>query len=151
MRWIRDASEKTPNVRTDLVCPECGSKITFVEKGRYGSYYACERYPDCRVTHKAKPDGSPAGVIGDLETIALRKAAHKKFDQLWMFKENPKEARTKCYEWLARKLSVPLEQCHISMFNKETLRQVIGLSEWALKQFERIRQQQRTQPELFNR
>ena len=31
------------------ICPECGGKV-LLKKGRYGEFYACERYPECRYT-----------------------------------------------------------------------------------------------------
>ncbi len=130
--WVlaKTTAPSFPNRQEDLMCPECGGKMLFVPNGKYGPYYACEHYPECRVTHGARKDGSPAGTIGDLETIALRKAAHKKFDALWRNEPNPVEARTYWYKWLARKLSIPLHECHMAKFDKSTLRQVIGLMEY---------------------
>ena len=148
--WLiaEDKESTFPNRRDDLVCPECGGKMNFVPKSKYGPFYACEHYPECKVSHGAKKDGSPAGTIGDLETIALRKAAHKKFDALWKNDPNPTAARTYWYKWLARKLAIPLHECHMAKFNKETLRQVIGLMEWVNNK-RKEEEGGTTQPSLF--
>ncbi len=42
--------EKKPDVVVEgEVCPECGGKV-LLKKGRYGEFYACEKYPQCRYT-----------------------------------------------------------------------------------------------------
>ncbi len=42
--------EKKPDVVVDgMECPECGGKV-LLKKGRYGEFYACERYPECKYT-----------------------------------------------------------------------------------------------------
>jgi endogenous inhibitor of DNA gyrase (YacG/DUF329 family) len=134
MNWYKKAKIQEMN------CPECGAKLEFVPNGQYGPYYKCEK--NCGVTHGAWENGDPKGVPGDLETINLRKAAHKKFDQLWKNEPNPKEARNKAYEWLSRKMGCPKHQCHISMFNKTQLQQVIGICEHILKKKQNINEDQ---------
>ena len=42
--------EKKPDVVVDgMTCPDCGGKVV-LRKGRYGEFYACEKYPECRYT-----------------------------------------------------------------------------------------------------
>ena len=42
--------EKKPDVVVEgMVCPDCGGKVV-QRKGRYGEFYACENYPECRYT-----------------------------------------------------------------------------------------------------
>ena len=41
--------EKVPPQTTDEVCEECGAPMT-VKRGRFGSFLACTRYPDCKTT-----------------------------------------------------------------------------------------------------
>jgi hypothetical protein len=131
----------------DLDCPECGAKLELIPKSPYGPYYRCE--DKCGVTHGANKDGSPIGIPGDLETMALRKAAHAKFDQLWKNEPNPKEARNKAYYWLSRKMGCHRNQCHMAQFNKTQLRQVISLSEYQLQKKRKREQKKDIQPELF--
>ena len=42
--------EKKPDVVVDdMKCPNCGGKV-LLKKGRYGEFYACEKYPECKFT-----------------------------------------------------------------------------------------------------
>ncbi len=42
--------EKKPDVVVDgMTCPICGGKV-LLKKGRYGEFYACEKYPECKYT-----------------------------------------------------------------------------------------------------
>jgi DNA topoisomerase I len=41
--------EKVPPQTTDEVCETCGAPMT-VKRGRFGSFLACTRYPDCKTT-----------------------------------------------------------------------------------------------------
>lgn len=43
---------------TDKICPKCG-KPMLVKRGRYGSFYACSGYPECRHTESLQPGFSP--------------------------------------------------------------------------------------------
>jgi DNA topoisomerase-1 len=50
--FMRDAEGKVRIVqeeRTDELCPECGSAMV-VKRGRFGRFFACTRYPDCKGT-----------------------------------------------------------------------------------------------------
>jgi ssDNA-binding Zn-finger/Zn-ribbon topoisomerase 1 len=142
MSWYKKAQNVTEH---DLDCPECGGKLR-LRDSQYGLYYRCEN--DCGVTHGAFKDGRPRGVPGDLETIALRKAAHNKFDELWKNEPDPKEARNKAYRWLASKMACPPHQCHMALFNKEQLRQVISICNYAFQQ-KKQREEDKSQMELF--
>ena len=129
----------------DLDCPECGAKLEFIPESIYGPYYRCEK--KCGVTHGAWKDGRPKGIPGDLETMALRKAAHNKFDELWKNEPNPQEARSKAYTWLAHKIGCHKNQCHMAQFDKTQLRQIIGICEHALHKKRQLKQDM--QSELF--
>jgi DNA topoisomerase-1 len=41
--------EIVPEATTDELCPECGAAMK-VKRGRFGSFLACSRYPDCKTT-----------------------------------------------------------------------------------------------------
>ena len=41
--------EKVPPQTTDEVCETCGAPMT-IKRGRFGSFLACTRYPDCKTT-----------------------------------------------------------------------------------------------------
>jgi DNA topoisomerase-1 len=41
--------EKVPPQTTDEICETCGAPMT-IKRGRFGSFLACTRYPDCKTT-----------------------------------------------------------------------------------------------------
>ena len=43
------AKVETTFEKTDMICDLCGSPMV-LRPGRYGSFYACEHYPECRFT-----------------------------------------------------------------------------------------------------
>lgn len=112
---------------SELKCPECGSRMA-LRQGRYSKFYGCTRFPICTVTHGAhQGTGEPLGVPADEETRKARREAHLHFDMHW--KREPekdwKEARPAAYKWLAERLGIPVDECHIGRFDLETCRRVI--------------------------
>ena len=56
--------EKTPPVKTDMVCDKCGAAMV-LRTGPYGEFYACEKFPKCRNTlQKAEPTGAACPKCG---------------------------------------------------------------------------------------
>lgn len=127
--------------RTDLKCPECGARMQLL-KTRFGFMYGCTRYPNCDCTHGAHPDGAPLGTPANKETKQARIAAHAAFDELWKgcMSEYPKAgkrnaseitrmARRRCYAWLAERLGLDSEACHIGQFDIATCKRVVAACE----------------------
>ena len=79
-------------------CPNCGGNLLLHDNGKYGPYYGCQHYPDCRGSAGAHPDGRPMGHAVKKEVKVLRILAHKLFDQ-WRI--NTGISRTKSYQWLS--------------------------------------------------
>lgn len=136
-----------PGCRTDLTCPDCGSTMQ-LRPSRYGHFYGCTGYPECRGTHGAHPDGSPLGTPADRETKHARIEAHGAFDRLWKWApdyyeidENDKEgreravkriqraARNRAYAWLAHEMGIDRDACHIGSFDRATYARVQALCE----------------------
>lgn len=44
-----------PAAITDMVCEKCGSPMV-IRSGRFGSFYACSRYPECKNTRQIAKD-----------------------------------------------------------------------------------------------
>ena len=73
-----------------IKCPECGSsmvlrttkKFTY-KNGDPRKFYGCSRWPECRGTHGAHPDGEPLGTPADDATKQARIVAHAVFDEWW--------------------------------------------------------------------
>jgi hypothetical protein len=63
------------------------------------------------------------------ELADLRNEAHRAFDVHWEFYPgNRRErfaARTRAYQWLARQLGIPVDECHFGMFGKDECRRAI--------------------------
>ena len=54
----------------------------------------------------------------------LRTEAHRYLDARWMF---GKETRTETYAWLAGKMGIPKEECHIKMFDEADCERAIEI------------------------
>lgn len=126
-----------------VICPECGAEMVLrrTEKFKWRNgenrlFYGCSRYPECKATHGAHPDGKPLGVPGDEATKKARSRAHESFDSLrelrgWIGSRQSYGA----YVWLGRKLGMPdgeiKDKCHIAMFDAETCDRVVQICEAA--------------------
>jgi len=53
---------KEEEIQTDEKCPECGAPMA-MKRGRFGRFFACTRYPDCKGT-KSIPLGVPCPKCG---------------------------------------------------------------------------------------
>lgn len=52
-------------------CGECQAPM-LLRESRFGKFYGCTRFPECRGTHGAHPDGRPLGVPANAETKEAR-------------------------------------------------------------------------------
>jgi len=84
-----------------LACGDCGGAMV-LRASRFRPFYSCTRYPACRGTHGAHPDGRPLGVPADAATRQARIDAHAAFDRVWS--GGAKGARQRAYSWLAAKM-----------------------------------------------
>lgn len=104
----------------ELDCPDCGDSMAIVTE-RHFTGYRC-RNLDCRGVHGCHPDGSPVGTPADKATRKARAVAHDAFDRIW---KTGKLNRTEAYEWLAGKLKLEKDQCHIGLFDRPTCRRLV--------------------------
>ena len=107
-----------PGERADLLCPEgaCDGLLK-LRSSKHGLFYGCTRYPACKGSHGAHPDGAPLGVPADKATKQARIIAHEFFDRLWGEEIMTKDA---AYAWMAKQMRVPAARAHISFLNKDT-------------------------------
>ena len=123
-------------------CPYCGAAVTFHQSSAfiyrgtdYGSVYACSRYPTCDAfvgCHKGAT--RPLGRLADPELREWRSRAHVAFDPLWtarmLWFGSPKHlARNATYWWLADRLIIAREACHIASFDVLTCQRVVAICE----------------------
>lgn len=109
-----------------VLCGECGSESEYV---RGDSIY--RRRPDlahlwfwrcqkCGAYCGCHPGGNrPLGTPAGPKTREARSAAHRVFDPLWRSLRS-KSGRSTGYAWLAFKLGLEREACHIGMMSAET-------------------------------
>ena len=50
-------SKKTEAVITDKLCPKCGTNMV-IKMGRFGKFYACPKFPECKHTENIKTEAS---------------------------------------------------------------------------------------------
>lgn len=109
------------------ICPDCGAPMVLREtmkfpqkNGQPGLFYGCKRFPRCKATHGAHPDGRPLGIPANAETKAARHRAHTAFDFIW---EQQLLTRGAAYRWLSKKMGyeahmgeMDIEQCDRVIF-----------------------------------
>jgi hypothetical protein len=79
----------------------------------------CKAYVGCH-------DGTtnPKGRLADAALRAAKIRAHAAFDPLW---QGGLMKRNSAYGWLARKLGIPRDACHIGMFDVATCERVVAI------------------------
>lgn len=109
-------------------CPYCGKTAELVDSieiyGRsYGMVYLCRKC-DAYVGCHPGTD-KPLGRLANRELRMWKMRAHSAFDLLWKCRHM---RRQQAYAWLAEKLDIPTEQCHIGMFDVDMCQKVIDVS-----------------------
>lgn len=116
---------------SSLVCPACGAAAelttgVIVYPHRPDLHH--RRFWRCPAGHSHVGCHSgtsvPLGCLATGSTRAARHRAHEAFDPLWSGRERRFLTRTEAYEWLARSLGIPSEECHIGRFDDKTCEQV---------------------------
>jgi len=62
-----DEMEKVAPIETDFDCPACGKKLV-LRRGRFGEFFSCSNYPECKTAMNVGPSGEP---IEKVEKAAL--------------------------------------------------------------------------------
>lgn len=92
--------------------------LRFWHCGPCGAYVGC---------HKGTT--RPLGRLANAELRQAKQDAHAAFDPKWKFHTfrdgYQTMTRTMAYKWLAEQLGIPIEQCHIGMFDVETCGRVV--------------------------
>ena len=102
----------------EVYCPTCQSEMV-LKKGKYSEFYSCSRYPECKETHGAHPDGSPMGKPATSEVRKLRIVVHKKLNEIWSYED--REQRKEMYRWLVENT----ESGHVAMMGKEEIEDLL--------------------------
>lgn len=134
------------------ICPYCGKPAVLVtgsaaaENGRARKFWDCKPCGAYVGTHqegvnalvkladggyeRMRSDGSiPLGTLANADLRRLRFRVHQLFDGLW--REEPEawrsRARRDAYAWLASRLHIPREDCHIAQFDTSLCHQAIQI------------------------
>jgi ssDNA-binding Zn-finger/Zn-ribbon topoisomerase 1 len=110
-----------------VICAECGSEMELRQSPKYKSpFWGCSKFPVCRGTHGAHPDGRPLGVPANAETKQWRIKAHSVFDTIWICSQI-NMTRKKAYKLLAQELGE--EEVHIGESDIEKCKKIIAAAE----------------------
>lgn len=109
-------------------CPECGNLGVLADSSVvYGESYGmiwhcheCGTYVGCH-----KDTDVPLGTMAGMELRRKRREAHSALDPLW---KSGRMERTKVYEWLASRLGMQTEDCHVAKFDESQCEMVIRLA-----------------------
>lgn len=112
-------------------CPYCG-KMSVQTSGReiyphrpdlYSKVFyqcaPCDAYVGCH-----PGTDRPMGRLANAELRRAKLAAHAAFDPIW---KGGRRNRRSAYKWLAGKLGISPDECHIGMFDVERCRKVIAI------------------------
>ena len=101
----------------EVICPYCGNPAALVDSSvifghSYGMIWQCQPC-DARV---GCHDGSevPLGTLANGKLRRARREVHAAFDPLWRIGWL---TRPKAYQWLGAQLKIPIEECHVGMFD----------------------------------
>lgn len=111
-------------------CPYCNRAVTFIASsahiynGRdFGPVWECAPCKAWVGCHKGTrlALGTPANA----ELRTARSAVHSAFDPIW--KEGDM-SRSRAYAWLANRLEIPVEDCHIGQFDLDMCQRAIAVA-----------------------
>lgn len=87
-----------------------------LRQSKYGLFYGCVEFPNCKAAHGAHPDGKPLGTPADQATKKARIRAHDSFDQLWKDKHM---TRGEAYVWMQEAMDMTEDEAHIGKFTSD--------------------------------
>lgn len=110
--------------RDPVICGDCGADMN-LRPSRYGRFWGCSNYPECKGTHGAHPNGDPLGIPADRETKNARIKAHAAFDKLHWDSASRREA----YRWMQSAMGMTKKQAHIAKMNRNQCELLIATIE----------------------
>lgn len=113
-----------------VLCPYCGNKAELADtaevyRGRsYGMMYICRPCQAWVGCHKGT--NKPLGRLANEQLRHFKQKAHAAFDPLWQRGSRRRfESRSAAYEWLAGKMRLSRDECHIGMFDVDDCKNVV--------------------------
>lgn len=112
-------------------CPYCNDKDVPMVTGKEiyphrkdlwkKKFFRCE---PCKAYVGCHRDGRPLGRLANRYLRRWKIKAHEVFDPLW---KSGEMKRQEAYNWLAEKLGIPVEECHMGMFDSDMCKRVYVL------------------------
>ena len=112
------------------ICNICGGKVIYTSNSKiygreYGSgkMYFCTECDAYVGTHIPRPKEA-FGILANEEMRQMKMKCHELFDTLWESEPSSRKkhiARQKAYKDLAKKLNIPVEECHFGYFDMDML------------------------------
>lgn len=119
------------NGRDFTICVDCGGRGRLARgveiyphrpELMYRAFWVCD---NCDAYVGCHPGTTtPMGRMAGPELRAMRQNAHRAFDPLW---RSGRFTRSGAYVWLAGRLGIPAQNCHIGYFDAETCRRVAAI------------------------
>jgi hypothetical protein len=121
-----------------VTCPYCDNAAELVTGAeiyphrpdlaalRFWRCAPCDAYVGCHKKNKKYgQDGTqPLGRLANAELRRAKSRVHRIFDPIW---KNGSMTRREAYTWLAGRLNIPVEQCHVGMFDVPMCDRAISL------------------------
>tara|TARA_Y100000310_G_C20513486_1_gene730021 strand:+ start:449 stop:805 length:357 start_codon:yes stop_codon:yes gene_type:complete len=105
-----------------LKCPECDADM-ILRNSKYGKFYGCLRFPLCKATHGAHPNGKPLGVPANAELKKLRMKAHEALgERFGVWELMTRNDKQKMYKWLKKHTRTG----HVGSMTKEDIYDLLG-------------------------
>lgn len=113
-----------------ILCDYCGTIAILVGGARIyphrkdlykKKFWLCET---CGAYVSTRNNYTPLGRLANSELRMERRRAHKAFDPLW---QNGTQSRSEAYRWLSKKMEIPIDQCHIGLFDLDMCKKVISI------------------------
>lgn len=114
-----------------VLCPYCVTPAELVDGYavyphrpdlRKKQFYVCEPC-DARVGCHGN-SRKPLGRMANAKLRRLKSEAHAAFDPVW---KKSSTTRTNAYKWLAGKMDMPVDECHIGMFSEALCEEVVRI------------------------
>lgn len=110
------------------ICNLCGGEVIFTTNDNiYGRKYGsgwCYYCTNCGAyvgTHKPRPSEA-LGILANAEMRELKVKCHEIFDKKWKESKTRHHSRDLAYSRLAKKMGIPVEDCHFGYMNLEQLK-----------------------------
>jgi len=101
------------------ICGYCGAKSIMKPIGKR-VMYECDNCDTRTGSHIGTFE--PLGTLADRELGRLRNEAHKAFDPFW---QDTTINRNAAYRWLAKQLGIPVDECHMGLFDESMCKKAI--------------------------